>query len=227
MLLSAYETTTINLMENWKNVMPRKRHVSRNFTKHFVCHTMILSCLARGMWVETMLLFHHIQQAASCLARGMWVETEVTIYHTNKYLVMPRKRHVSRNLKGGYWRRWKNVMPRKRHVSRNSGGDDDLAIKMSCLTRGMWVETRDVVMLFRQRVVMPRKRHVSRNIVGTEEWKEKQVMPRKRHVSRNCDRGEVKRVYLVMPRKRHVSRNWGNCGNGMALVRHASQEACE
>ena len=52
-------------------------------------------------------------------------------------IVMPRKRHVSRNvdkLAGAYDTA---VMPRKRHVSRNDVTFINLSIKKSCLARGM------------------------------------------------------------------------------------------
>ena len=54
---------------------------------------------------------------------------------------MPRKRHVSRNFRGGFVHGEYSVMPRKRHVSRNLCNMH----KDSVIT------------------VMPRKRHVSRN----------------------------------------------------------------
>ena len=51
--------------------------------------------------------------------------------------VMPRKRHVSRNC--GFWDalRRTRVMPRKRHVSRNMTWMQREIISLSCLVRGM------------------------------------------------------------------------------------------
>ena len=59
--------------------------------------------------------------------------------------VMPRKRHVSRNISTWFQNIVPQVMPRKRHVSRN----DDCG--------------EEQVLFF----VMPRKRHVSRNFSRT------------------------------------------------------------
>ena len=60
---------------------------------------------------------------------------------TQNIAVMPRKRHVSRNVKLPLYNEVDYVMPRKRHVSRN-----DYVRACSRLYE-----------------VMPRKRHVSRN----------------------------------------------------------------
>ena len=62
--------------------------------------------------------------------------------------VMPRKRHVSRNVKAQQDEAAAMVMPRKRHVSRNFG----MMLTDIC------------------HPVMPRKRHVSRNVYVLAEF---------------------------------------------------------
>ena len=52
--------------------------------------------------------------------------------------VMPRKRHVSRNLYDYPMSPFLQVMPRKRHVSRNFACEvGNIEEELSCLARGM------------------------------------------------------------------------------------------
>ena len=145
------------------DVMPRKRHVSRNVNLQYIHHqipsclargmwvetddgrpereNMTTSCLARGMWVETSMRLQNRSRNMSCLARGMWVETRSVIIPILGSVVMPRKRHVSRN-----------IHPKRKHqcilscLARGMWVETVLQIKLpggwlSCLARGMWVET--------------------------------------------------------------------------------------